>query len=201
MATPPSEGKLLYHMTHITNMPSILENGLMPRSELIEKGIIFNDIADQEIIAKRDYYKEKLSEYLLFHFYPKNPFDCAVCHRYGIENMVIVTIHRNNSKKNEFYIIPSHPLSGAVMPEIYPYKEGFELVDWSILDREIGRDYTDPIIKNACMAECIMKYTIKPEWFFKVYVYNEVAFKYIKSLENSSKIDIKISPAMFPKQS
>lgn len=37
MGTAPSQGKLLYHITHIDNIPSILEYGLMPRKELENK--------------------------------------------------------------------------------------------------------------------------------------------------------------------
>lgn len=38
MGTAPSQGKLLYHITHIDNIPSILEYGLMPRKELEKQG-------------------------------------------------------------------------------------------------------------------------------------------------------------------
>lgn len=54
-------GKLIYHLTDFTNLESILEKGLMPRSKLNGN---FVDIADSEIISKRKW----LDEYVLFHF-------------------------------------------------------------------------------------------------------------------------------------
>ena len=80
MAQNPSEGKLIYHITHINNLPSILKVGLLSRKKLLRNpSLSFTDIADSEILSKREQYKEALSQYVLFHFFAKNPFDGAVC--------------------------------------------------------------------------------------------------------------------------
>ena len=51
----PSEGKLLYHITHLNNMPSIFKHGLLSRCQLRQNSNLnFVDIADQEILAKRE---------------------------------------------------------------------------------------------------------------------------------------------------
>lgn len=194
----PSQGKLLYHITHLDNIPSILKHGLLSRAELQKKttNIKFTDIANPEILSKRDLYKEALSNYVLFHFYAKNPFDCAVCRKYGSENMVIITLPRKFHEKNTFYIIPSHPLDSD-KPDIYNYEDGFSRIRWDILDRETGRDYNDPEIRKACMAECVMKYTIPVEAFYSLFVLNEsVKQKVEKSLGEIS-LRIIVSPGMF----
>ena len=197
MAQRPSEGKLLYHITHIDNMPSILKYGLLPRSEIRQKGLDFTDIADPEILNKRESYKQTLSQYVLFHFYAKNPFDGAVCKKHGSENMVIITISRELHKKNEFLIIPSHPLDKE-KPDIYPYDEGFKKIRWDILDKETGRDYRNPEIRKACMAECVMQYVIQPEVFSFVFVKDKLAEMKIRQMENSNLISIKVNDKMFP---
>ena len=46
-------GKLLYHLTSIEHLDSILRNGLLPRN-MVFPNIEFNDIADKEIILERD---------------------------------------------------------------------------------------------------------------------------------------------------
>lgn len=69
MATTPSNGKLIYHMTSIDNLPSILKFGLLPRKYLLQNhNIQFTDVADPEILSKRERYKKALSQYVLFHF-------------------------------------------------------------------------------------------------------------------------------------
>lgn len=69
--TAPINGKLLYHLTHIDNIKSILEKGLLPRNKL--KSNDFKDTADQDIISGRHEYNVDLSDYVPFHFYVKNP--------------------------------------------------------------------------------------------------------------------------------
>ena len=198
MVTPPSKGKLLYHITHMDNLPSILENGLIPRQKLLKSGLCdFTDIADPEILSKRESYKNALSQYVLFHFYPKNPFDGAVCKKFGSENMAIITIYRDHYKQKEFFIIPSHPLDSDE-PDIYPYDEGVERIRWDILDRTEGRDYHDPEIRKACMAECVMKYTIPPQEFAFIYVSNENAKNKIKQMRNSNLVKVQVNRRMFP---
>lgn len=198
--TKPSEGKLLYHITHLDNIPSILEKGLIPRSFLHKNGVNdFTDVADQEILSKRESYKSKLSQYVLFHFYVKNPFDGAVCRKYGSKNMAIIAINRNKRKVNKFYIIPSHPLDKED-PDIYPYEDGFSLIRWDILDREHGRDYHDREIRNACMAECVIPYIIPSSAFAYIFVQNEAAKSRIDSIasELGIKVCVKVNPHMFP---
>lgn len=87
----PSEGKLLYHLTHIDNIGSIVTHGLMPRARMRE--LPFKDIADPEIILKREA-RSGLSQYIPFHFFVKMPFDCAVCANHEFGEMIIVAVWR-----------------------------------------------------------------------------------------------------------
>ncbi len=198
MGVPPSKGKLLYHITHINNLQSILNIGLVPRADLPDYGVgSFVDIADPGILSKREEYQDALSKYVLFHFYPKNPFDGAVCCQYGSENMVIITIYRSLHEKYNFQIIPSHPLDKS-QPDIYPYDEGFDLVRWDILDMCENRDYHDPEIRKACMAECVMEYVIPPEAFAVVFVSCESTKNKILGMKNSDLITVTVNPYLFP---
>lgn len=46
--------KLLYHLTKANNMESIINYGLLPRGYLIEHNMFFGDVADPQIISKRE---------------------------------------------------------------------------------------------------------------------------------------------------
>lgn len=198
MGVPPSQGKLLYHITHINNLPSILTHGLMPRHSLLEQGISnFTDIADPDIIKKREGWQTPLSQYVLFHFFPRNPFDFSVCRKYGADNMVIITIPRATYKSNSFYIIPSHPLDNEC-PDIYPYEQGYDLIKWEILDRIENRNYIDPKIKKACMAECLIPYPVPPRAFSYIYVNNSELKMQISKMSCSCSLSVEVRPGMFP---
>lgn len=194
----PSKGKLLYHITHLENMKSILQQGLVPRKTLEQQGIRYLDIADPGIIKDRGHYMVDLAEYVPFHFFVKNPFDGAVCKKYGAENMVILAIQREDHEKNKFSIIPAHPL-GREQPEILPYETGFDRVRWDILDAEY-RDYHDPEVKRACMAECVVPYPVPPQAFFRVFVKTPGARDHILRLDRSDVIKnrLEVAPYMFP---
>lgn len=200
MATTPSTGKLIYHLTSLDNLPSISKFGLLSRKCLLQDAhITFTDIADPEILNKRERYKEALSQYVLFHFFAKNPFDGAVCGKYGSENMVFITVRRDICKRNHYQIIPSHPLNGDP-PDIYSYEEGFSKIRRDILDDSDHRSYQNPEIRKACMAECIVKDRVPVSDFAYIYVYSEKAKKKIMEMEISSAVKnkINVNPCMFP---
>lgn len=196
MAKPPSQGLLLYHLTHVDNMRSVLERGLLSRDELTIKEIIFRDIADSEIIKKREKINE-LSKYVPFHFYAKNPFDCAVSHSYGVKNMVLITVRRELYKEKHLSIIPSHPLDNK-RPAIYPYDKGIHLINWEILDRVSGRDYKNSDIKKACMAECLIDKVVPVEDFHCIFVYDQECKNKIMEISESNTVRIIVNKNMFP---
>ena len=63
------DGKLLYHLTRLDNLASILTHGLQPRCELTNTN--FKDIADGEILSSRQ--QHNLDRYVPFHFFAKTP--------------------------------------------------------------------------------------------------------------------------------
>lgn len=68
----------LYHMTHITNLASIIQNGLLSHSEAHKQGLISVDISDPDVQDIRSgvvdpLYKRPLHEYVPLYFSPRNP--------------------------------------------------------------------------------------------------------------------------------
>ncbi len=68
--------KLLYHLTKVDNMEMIINHGLLPRRRLIEQKMLFGDVADQQIISKRQ--ELGLDIYSPFHFHPYSAFMCRM---------------------------------------------------------------------------------------------------------------------------
>lgn len=59
---------LLYHLTDLENLPSILDKGLLPRAQLKN----FSDVADPDILTSRE--RLGLKNFVSFHFFARNPF-------------------------------------------------------------------------------------------------------------------------------
>lgn len=60
-------GRLLYHLTALENLASILQHGLKPRCDLNNDE--FNDVADGEILDSRA--NHSLDNFVPFHFFAK----------------------------------------------------------------------------------------------------------------------------------
>ena len=154
------EQKLLYHLTDINNLPSILEHGLLPRSSLTE----FEDIADSEIIESRK--NLNLDDYVPFHFFARNPFDGRVQKDHPDKTFVLLTVRRTRVKRLNWAIILQHPLANEHI-ELLDYNKGMDVIDWQAMNR---RDYHDEYSKNVCMAECLSPNRVLAKRFFMIFV-------------------------------
>lgn len=169
-------GKLLYHLTELKNLESIVRLGLVPRKVLLENEVKFEDVANPEIIIKRQ--ELGLSEYIPFHFHPYTAFDVAVKNQHMGEEMIYICIQRELARENNFKILPKHPLS-LTSYQLYDYDEGFNLIDWEIMTK-VG--LTDDHAKRIKMAECLSDRVIPIRAFKCFYVSSESVKIYVESV-------------------
>lgn len=157
-------GKLLYHLTKLKNLESIISNGLIPRKVLNDNTVSFGDVANPEIISKRS--ELGLDEYIPFHFHPYSAFDVAVKRSHADDEMIYICITRELARYNKFKVLPKHPLSLEEC-KVYDYDEGFSKIDWDTL-MEVGR--VDEEAKKIKMAECLSHLIIPVKFFQCIYV-------------------------------
>ena len=160
-------GKLLYHLTELKNLESIIRFGLIPRKVLLENTVTFEDIANLEIIVKRE--RLGLDEYIPFHFHPYTAFDLAVKKQHANDEMMYICIRRELARRNNFKVLPKHPLSLEDC-QLYDYEEGFKRIDWDTMAK-VG--LTDPDSKQTKMAECLSAKVIPVDCFQCFYVPSE----------------------------
>jgi hypothetical protein len=168
MTTPPKQGKLLYHITDIENLDSILRNGLAPRNKVDS----FSDVADPEIISHRK--RLGMLEYVPFHFFAPTPFAGAVQIDHPEKTFIYICIQRSYAKQNRFKIISKHPLSqelhDATDFHLDDYEEGIRKIDWDLMEK---RDYSNEQCKCTCLAECLTDNVVFHNDFWCMYVKNE----------------------------
>ena len=136
---------LIYHLTALENLESILQHGLQPRCELSNDE--FNDVADGEILDSRA--NHSLDNFVPFHFFAKNPFDYGVQRNHSDKDFVLISVQRATARANGWQIVPTHPLAEEGY-QILDYDAGFSAIDWELIEE---RDYDDRACKVACMAE------------------------------------------------
>lgn len=170
------EKKLLYHLTKADNMETIINDGLLPRRYLLEHDMLFGDVADPQIINKRE--ELNLDKYTPFHFHPYSAFDVAVKNTYTTEKFVYICIRRALAEFNNFKILIKHPLSQQECV-LYDYIEGINNIDWDTMEKAGA---IDEYSRNVKMAECLTEKCIPAELFQCVYVPDEETKQYIEKL-------------------
>lgn len=159
-------GKLLYHLTKLSNLDSIIEHGLVSRSILEQNRAPFADVADPEIMRKRKEFC--LDAYVPFHFHPYSSFDVAVKNSYD-EEFIYICISRILARKNGFMILPKHPLSAEEV-QLLDYDTGIATIDWNAMESSSTlSDYN----KNVRMAECLTEKVIPISCFHSIAVKDE----------------------------
>lgn len=184
------DGKLLYHLTAIENLSSIIDNGLLSRNEIQKKNIPFIDIANPNIIEKRAL--TQLNDYIPFHFHPYSAFDLAVKSKYKDINFIYLCIKREFAQRQNFYILPRHPLSEKDFT-LLSYNDGFNTINWDIMcktDQELNHKeinlHDSRMIK---MAECIVPKVLKFNNICNIYVKNNKIRNIILHLFHQKKIN------------
>jgi len=165
------EGKLLYHLTAVDNLESILSRGLCARNNIST----FLDVAEPDIIDFRD--RNNLNNYVPFHFFAKNPFDGRVQINYPSVEFAYICVNREFAQQNNFLIIPEHPKSMKSF-KMYDYNTGMEIIRWEIMER---REYTDEVCKHVCMAERVSPKTILPQDFWCVFIKSRKSKTFVES--------------------
>lgn len=183
--------KLIYHLTSLKNMASILDSGLMPRSRLDG----FVDVADPEIIESRK--GLRLERHVPFHFFAKNPFDGRVRRDHPNKRFGLIAVQRRVARARGWKIIPRHPLAGGEI-ELLDYDDGMEAIDWEVMNK---RDYSDQYCKCVCMAECLAPGPVTADLFHAIYVENDEAQEQVMELINGRyrALHVDVNPAMFSK--
>lgn len=183
--------KLIYHLTSLKNMASILDSGLLPRSRLDS----FVDVADPEIIESRK--GLRLERHVPFHFFAKNPFDGRVQRDHPKKRFALIAVQRHVARTRGWKIIPRHPLAGGEI-ELLDYDDGMEAIDWEVMNK---RDYSDQYCKCVCMAECLAPGPVTANLFHAIYVKDGEAQEQVQALISGlyRALHVDVMPAMFSK--
>ncbi len=168
--------KLLYHLTTLDNMESIVKYGLLSRKQVKSQNIKYNDIADAEIISKRE--ELGLDGYVPFHFHPYSAFDVAVKNSKADTKFVYVTIRRELAEVAGYKVLIKHPLSQDECV-LYDYAEGITKIDWDTMEKPGTNDTYSKCVK---MAECLSDKPLPAPLIQCVYVKDDWTREYVEQL-------------------
>lgn len=157
---------LLYHITHIDNLRSILQNNGLLAQAIVQKDVqTYIDVANSDIQSRRSRTRipiatgGNLHDYVPFYFAPRSPMLYSVCHQGGIEQEKMIYFMTNTETIEQrnlpFVFTDAHAI--MMFTNFYDDLAALEQVDWDIMKATIWTDDIDhPNRKSKRQAEFLV---------------------------------------------
>ena len=154
----------LYHMTSITNLRSILENGLLSHNEVYRRKLILRDISMDEVQAIRHYkrdpiYGRLIHEYASLYFSPRN---AMLYKRKDLQDTLVILGIEPSVLLSENTIFTD---GNAAASNTRFYKEISQVsqLPWDVIKARYWTDYLDG--KRIKCAEALVYPKVESGWF------------------------------------
>lgn len=193
--------KGLYYITHVDNLRSILERGILSHEHIEREQIPFTPIYDEEIVVGRRDRKapnqKSLWSFANLFFQPRNAmlYRVAVVER-AKEDIAVLCVRPDILNRRDIFIA----IGGAGSPRspILPRDDGLKALPKfrKLIDREWWSDVDDS--KRLSMAECLVPDSVPSDWITTIYVAKQqTADKLRRDLARFPSVTIISDPYMF----
>ena len=191
--------KSLYYITHVNNIPSILERGILAHEVVVREGVDFTPIYDTAIVSNR---RDKIApdgsslwEFANLYFQARNPMLYRVINEKGKNDIAIVGVSPSVLSIPGAFVTTGNAASYPT--DILPAREGLnEVIDmWDVVMNEWWKEEDGS--KRKIMAECLVPERIEPDYVHSIFVASvKVRDKVVATIPDS-KIPVVPEPPMF----
>lgn len=194
--------KSLFYITHINNLPSMFQYGILSHRQVKAQGVPFTPVYNAEIVANREQIetpdKKSLWDYANVYFQPRNPMLYKVLNEANKNDVVILGIKPQILDTQGAFISlgnAAHSLSPLV-----DVKTGLKTINgeyWQIINNDWWK--TEDGTKRKIMAECLVPNGIPPAAIHSVYVVNASVAEKIRPVLSglSYPVEVVVEPHMF----
>lgn len=202
MKQAPISVKALYYITHVDNVPSILQYGILSHQLIQERGLPYTRIYDEEIVARRQNIQapdgRSLWSFANLYFQPRNPMLYRVVFFGGPEGankIAVVGVKMSVLNRPDIYIADGNAASSPT--RILSKHEGTKALPQ--IRKDIDKEYwTDEGgSKRKIMAECLVPGQIAPEYITEIFVANHEVAADLRQRIARTDIEIIPQPNMF----
>lgn len=160
----------LWHMTHIRNVPNIMQYGLLahrsPKLQLLKP----TDISDPDVQQWRmrvdPYYSRSLHEYVPFYINPRNPM---LYRRKDIQREICFIEVAVGALEGEKYLI-SDGNAASKSTKFYDSYEDLWLLPWEVIDSDFWSDFDDG--KRKACSEVLVPDMVQRHFIRAVHCYS-----------------------------
>lgn len=183
-----------YYITHVSNLPSILQEGILSHSEVekrnLNSAIVYNaDVVNRrrENITPDD---RSLWEYANVYINARNPMLYRVSRQTEVGNLCILVIDAAVMNLSGAFLTDGN--AASTMTKIRKAKDGIPYLDWNVLDSDYWTEYDDGT--RRIMAECLIPKLVEPKFIKEILVSNSKHVPTVRQLISSVPRTINIIP-------
>ena len=176
----------LYYITHVDNLPSILEKGILSHRKVEEEGIKYTPIYDPDIVMNRRDRKlpdgRNLWDFANLYFQPRNAMLYRVIFFSGIriEDIIIIGLKRSILNRNDIFVTTGNAASPYT--EFISSKDARKYIK-SIVEKT-DKEWWSPEdgSKRELMAECLVPNQVESNYITEIYVANRSTLENVRRI-------------------
>jgi O-acetyl-ADP-ribose deacetylase (regulator of RNase III) len=189
----------LYYITHIDNVPSILEHGILCHSRIEDEEIPYTPVYDKGIVANRRAIAtpdgRNLWSFANLYFQPRNPMLYRVLHEKPANDIAVLAVQPSILGQPDIFISTGN--AAHSLSEILPASKGVKVVPQ--IRRETDKDWWTEAdgSKRKIMAECLVPGSVPPDLIQTIYVASHEAAARVKATPQALGRAVIPEPRMF----
>jgi O-acetyl-ADP-ribose deacetylase (regulator of RNase III) len=194
-----AEIKSLFYITHVENVPSILDRGILSHGLIEAQAIPFTPIYDAAIVSNRrdkaTPERASLWEYANLYFQARNPMMYRVVQEKTTKNLAVIGVKPTALQLPEVMITDGNAASNPT--RFFKAPDGLKVIEsqWPVIQAEYWNDLDGS--KRKIMAECLVPERIPPEHIHTVFVADHETKKRVEGLIGPTKIPVVPEPNIF----
>lgn len=191
--------KCLFYITHVENVPSILQNGILSHLLVERQNIPYTPIYDSGIVsnrkAKTTPESKSLWEYANLYFQPRNPMMYRVIHEKSKRDLAVIGVAPGVLQQPNVIVTDGNAANNPT--QFFMARDGLRVIEaqWKVIQSEWWNDLDGS--KRKIMSECLVPERIPPEYIHTIFVADHETKERIAGLIGSSRIPVIPEPNFF----
>jgi len=168
----------LFYITHIDNIPSLLEKGILSHEQIVSRNIQFTPIYDEGIVSnRRDIHTpdgRTLWNFTNLYFQARNPMLYRVLHEKPENEIAVISVQPNVLGRPDIYVSTGNAAhSSSNILNTSEMKKALR----QIIRDTVGVEWWNDLdgSKRKIMAECLVPDMLPPDYIQSIYVANHTA--------------------------
>lgn len=189
------KGKFFYHFTHVDNIESTVQHGLLCTNLKKSKGIGHFNVANENIQHRRSQMSVNVGpggvvhDYVPFYLTTINPMLLGLLNRKNIDQQYVVFIAVSIEKILESEVIFTDASANTSNPpHFFEKPEDLDRLNWGLIDSPKWSAETDQGMHEK-MAEVLVYRRVPLEWIDSYIVFNKISKHKIKRFYKDAELD------------